>query len=233
MQPDDTKARLEIEGRDALQCQFNPAEISISKQTSWEASDSTGVNAPKLEFKTGRSGTLKTTLTFDTTAEGESVTASTDALLAAMQIDKQLSDSDSKRNKGRPPWVQLRWGQLKSFKAVLESVSVKFTYFAQDGTPLRAKCDVTLKQLDDEDEAALPLQNPTSHTPYPHTVHRVQPGETLDRIAARHYGDATRWRLIARANDVLDPLLVEPGTPLTIGWIGDHQHSTGADFGPH
>jgi nucleoid-associated protein YgaU len=80
--------------------------------------------------------------------------------------------------------------------------------------PLRAKADLTLKQWDDE--AVLPLQNPTSHTPEVHAVHRVVRGETLDRIAAAHYADSTRWRLIAEANAVVDPLEVAAGTLLVI-----------------
>jgi len=59
-------------------------------------------------------------------------------------------------------------------------------------------------------------QNPTSGTPRPHRVHRVQPGETLDRIAAAHLGDATSWRVIAQANGIEDPLAVKPGTLLAI-----------------
>jgi len=47
-------------------------------------------------------------------------------------------------------------------------------------------------------------------------VHRVQPGDTLDRISARYYGDSTRWRLLANANGLEDPLAVRPGALLTI-----------------
>ena len=47
------------------------------------------------------------------------------------------------------------------------------------------------------ESAAFGPQNPTSGTPDPHRVHRVQPGETLDRISAKYYGDSTRWRAIA------------------------------------
>ena len=95
-----------------------------------------------------------------------------------------------------------------------ERLTVTFVYFAADGTPLRAKVDLALKQYDDE--TVLPLQNPTSHTPSLQTVHRLSYGETLDRLAAKHYADATRWRLIAEANDIVDPLALAPGTLLLI-----------------
>jgi nucleoid-associated protein YgaU len=96
----------------------------------------------------------------------------------------------------------------------VERLQIKFTYFASSGMPLRAKADLALKQYKDEGER--PLQNPTSYTPTLHTVHRVVHGETLDRIAATHYADATRWRLIAEANAVVDPLAIAPGTLLVI-----------------
>ena len=91
---------------------------------------------------------------------------------------------------------------------------MRFTYFASSGMPLRAKADMTLKQYTDEDFK--PLQNPTSHTPTLHTVHRVVHGETLDRIAAAYYADPFNWRLIAEANDIIDPLDIAPGTVLVV-----------------
>jgi nucleoid-associated protein YgaU len=47
-------------------------------------------------------------------------------------------------------------------------------------------------------------------------VHRLTHGETLDRLAARHYADSTRWRLIAEANNIVDPLNLEPGRLMII-----------------
>jgi nucleoid-associated protein YgaU len=67
---------------------------------------------------------------------------------------------------------------------------------------------------------AFTKQNPTSGTPEPHRVHRVQPGETLDRISARYYGDSTRWRLLADANGVEDPLSIRPGSLLSVPLLG-------------
>ena len=77
-------------------------------------------------------------------------------------------------------------------------------FFAADGRPLRAKADISLKQWDDDEKH--PLQNPPSHTDSLHSIHSVLPGQTLDRIASRFYGDPARWRLIAEHNDVENPL---------------------------
>ena len=97
-------------------------------------------------------------------------------------------------------------------------MQIRFTYFASDGMPLRAKVDVALKQW--KDEAQHPLQNPTSSTPAVHTVHPLMPGETLDRVATLHYGDPTRWRLIAEANGIVDPFDLPTGSTLIVPELG-------------
>jgi nucleoid-associated protein YgaU len=80
--------------------------------------------------------------------------------------------------------------------------------------PLRAKLGLSLTQF--EQDLAFAPQNPTSGTPRPHRVHRVQPGETLDRIAAMHYGVSNDWRAIAEANAIEDPMALRPGVLLSI-----------------
>jgi predicted Zn-dependent protease len=135
-------------------------------------------------------------------------------LLGLMEVEPSLAGANPASGNVRPQWVKFHWGDLHSFKAVITSLDLTFVYFAADGTPLRARADVVLTQF--EQEMAFGPQNPTSGTPRPHRVHRVSPGETLDRIAARHYGDATRWRDIAAANRIEDPLALRPGSVLAI-----------------
>jgi hypothetical protein len=208
------KAYLRSEKGDKIHCLFNPSELTITKANSWNAAESKGRNAPEMRFQGGQPGTLALALTLDTTSTGEDVTTYTSALLDLMKVDADLAGSDRQSNKARPPWVEFHWGKLHSFKAIIERLQVRFTYFASSGMPLRAKADLALKQY--RDEAERPLQNPTSHTPALHTMHRVVHGETLDRIAAAHYADPFRWRLIAEANAVMDPLDIAPGTLLMI-----------------
>ncbi len=208
-------ATLRTETGQTIEFQFNPAELTIAKTATWQASAAKGGNAPKLHFQGGQSGTLSLSITLDATTTGESVTEMTDRILALVQVDPSVPGDDPQRQSGRPPWVEFHWGRLHApFRAVVERLQIKYTYFSATGVPLRAKVDLGLKQYDDE--AVKPRQNPTSYTPAPHTVHRLLPGETLDRVAARHYGDPTKWRILARANGIDDPLWLEPGTALTV-----------------
>jgi LysM repeat protein len=208
------KAYLEPETGGRIECLFNPSELKLSKANKWEPPDATGKNAQSLRFSQGQSGKLSMTLTLDTTATGEPVTRHTGKLLKLMQVDPGLPGSDEARNKGRPPWVRFHWGDFHSFKAVVEKLDLTFTYFASNGDPLRAKASVTLTQY--EDDETWPPQNPTSGTPLPHRIHQVQPGETIDRIAAQHLGDPTQWRGLAEANRLDDPLALAPGQALVI-----------------
>jgi hypothetical protein len=209
------KAFLLLETGTRLPCLFNPSELRVRQSNRWTGNPLPGRGAPSLRFAGVESGWLAVTLFFDTTSTGNSVTEHTAPLLAAMQPDPSLPGSDPQSGNVRPPWVVFHWGRkLRSFKAVVRTVDLRFTYFGADGTPLRALAAVELAQFVEDD--AFAKQNPTSGTPEPHKVHRVAPGETLDRIAAAHYGDPTRWRAIAEANGVDDPLTVAPGRLLAI-----------------
>ena len=209
------KAFLEIEGSgDHLPCLFNPNELALNRSNGWAADAMPGKGVSTLRYTGASSGQLAVRLFFDTTAEGEAVTKYTGKILKLMEIDESLPGTDEQTNNARPPWVRFHWGDLHSFKAVISALELTFVYFSSTGMPLRARMDLVLTQYDKE--MAFGPQNPTSGTPRPHRVHRVQPGETLDRIAGIHYGDPTRWRAIAVANGVEDPLALRPGGLLSI-----------------
>ncbi len=209
------KAFLEIEGSTTrLPCMFNPAELSVSRTNNWDGQPVPGKGVPQVHYRGAASGSMSLSLTFDTTDTGEAVTTYTGKVLGLMDIDPALPNTDEASNNARPPYVVFHWGNLHSFKAVVTSLQLSFTYFSSSGVPLRAKVSLGLLQFA-EDRAFGP-QNPTSGTPQPHRVHRVQPGETLDRISARYYGDATRWRQIAAANAITDPLAIRVGSLLSI-----------------
>ena len=209
------KAFLEIEGSTTtIPCMFNPAELAVSRSNSWAGTSIAGKGVPQIKYLGAASGAMALHLTFDTTDTGEAVTKHTGKVLTLMDVDQSLPGTDAQTNNARPPYVIFHWGNLHSFKAVVSNLSLRFTYFSSTGVPLRAQVDLLLTQF--AESAAFGPQNPTSGTPDPHRVHRVQPGETLDRISAKYYGDSTRWRAIAQANGVVDPLALRTGSLLSI-----------------
>jgi hypothetical protein len=208
------KAFLEIETGGRIDCLFNPAQLSLTKANNWVADLVPGRAAPNLYFTGGLGGTLATALAFDTTATGAAVTDHTGKLLKLMAVDQKLPGYDNATGRGRPPWVKFHWGDFHSFAGVIADLHIDFTFFSANGTPLRAKAALVLRQYSEEGDYG--PQNPTSGTPEPERVHRVRSGETLDRIAAAYYGDSGRWRAVAAANQIEDPLNLSPGTVLAI-----------------
>ena len=194
---------------------FNPAKFSFSQANRWDSDQIPGKATPTMRYVGGGGGSFSLSLVFDTTAQGTSVTAYTNKLLKLMDVDTSLAGYDASRSNGRPPWVKFHWGtDLHSFKAVVKNIQVGFTYFSSDGLPLRATVEMSLEQY--EPDANWGPQNPTSGTPRPNRTHQIEVGDTLDRIAARYYGDATQWRAIADANAIGDPLDLTPGRLLAI-----------------
>jgi LysM repeat protein len=209
------KAFLETETGTNIPCMFNPAKFSYTLSNQWQADTVPGRAAPELRFAGGGAGSFDLSLVFDTTNDGTAVTTHTDKIVALMKIDTTLTGYDATRNNGRPPWVRFHWGtQLHSFRAVVSSVSVTYTYFSSDGLPLRANVEMSLRQY--EPTPNWGPQNPTSGTPKPGRTHQVQVGDTLDRIAGRYYGDSTKWRLLADTNGLRDPLDLKPGSIIGI-----------------
>lgn len=208
------KAFLEIEGGTRVPCLFNPETITVGRNNLWSADPMPGKGVPNLRFAGGDSGWMHLDLVFDTTDAGTSVSTYTGKIMGLMDIDPNLPGTDENTNNARPPTVTFHWADLHSFPAVVTGLQIAFTYFSSGGTPLRATVNLDLRQF--APDKAFGPQNPTSGTPRPHRVHRVQPGETLDRISARYYGDATRWRMLAAANNIEDPLAVPAGTLLAV-----------------
>ena len=159
------KAFLATEKGDNIPCLFNPTELSFSRSNSWQAPDMPGKGVPTFNYSGANSGSMTLRLFFDTTDDGSPVTNYTDQLLSLMEIDTSLPGSNENTNNARPPWVQFNWGSMHSFKAVVASASVSFTYFSNQGVPLRADVDLTLTQY--EDGKVFGPQNPTSGTPAP------------------------------------------------------------------
>lgn len=212
--PSSQKAFLETEDGTKVPCLFNPAQLKITRSNTWAGSAQPGRGVTRLRYTGANAGVLRVDLFFDTTDTGTDVSAHTGKIVALMEVDPALPGTDETKHSARPPYVTFHWGDLHSFKAVIAHLDLTFTYFSSTGTPLRATMGLVLRQY--EESQAFGKQNPTSGTPRPHRVHRVQAGETLDRISAQYYGDSTKWRLLASANAIADPLALRPGSMLTI-----------------
>lgn len=215
-----------------VECLFNPEELSTSKGANYAEITIPGLDAPLLQFVGGESEQMTLDLFFDATdpdhfaqsldgdIEERGVTVLTDRFFDLVKMSGEAH---------APPRLLFQWGEdfpgttnssapderedRNAFPCVIENVEQTFTYFHRDGTPLRARLSVTLREyrpLQRQIEQ-LNLQS-ADHT----RSHTVRAGETLPQIAHRAYGAPEKWRVIAESNDLMDARDLQPGTTLVL-----------------
>lgn len=193
-----------------VEFQFNPREYSISKSASWESKPAKGAKKAAMpEFKGSEARSMTVEVFLDRTdREDGDVAADIDTLFSCCVPEEQTVG----KNKPSPPFVQFVWGKTTSFTAFVKQVSVKYTLFRPDGSPIRATASLTLQEIPREPGN----QNPTSGSPSSRRSHQLLDGESLASVAYREYGDPTRWRVLAEANGIDDPFRVAAGTTLLV-----------------
>lgn len=200
------KARLEIDGGDSIECAFNPQSYTVSKSNVWTYTPTQGRDLPDPEFGGGMPMSYRLALLLDASLQGPDASIKADAnkLMQAMH-----------GNGSAPKFITFSWGSVKLPKAAPMSLSIQYAMFHPNGEPVRAFVDLELSQA----EATSPVgqaQNPTTRGTPGLRSHVVQAGDSLHSIAYESYRDPTRWRAIAEANQIDDPLRVRRGTSLTI-----------------
>jgi hypothetical protein len=196
-----------------INCMFNPFEYTVSKTNSYGEEARNQSDSPSVNFKKAGPQTLKLALVFDTYETGADVSLETSRLWNFMSPTEAVTADNT--DKKEPPRVAFEWGVFR-FAAVITNMTHKFTLFKKDGTPVRAKVDITFTQYNDIDDYKNRPQNPTSGGGPIMQTWQVIRGDRLDNIAANVYGDATKWRLIAEYNQMDNPLVLRPGQFITI-----------------
>ncbi len=194
-----------------LECMFNPKEITITKSSKWKRTPnkrSRGSSEPEFVGTGPRS--MKMELLFDDTGSGGGKDMS-EPVEKLLEWTSPTEESVS-NNKPQPPLVILHWGNKSYFEVYVKQVTAKFVLFDEQGTPIRAKVNVTFEETPEAAEG----QNPTSGGRPGRRTHLVTTGETLPSIAYAEYQRADRWRAIAIENGIDDPFRLRPGTSLLI-----------------
>lgn len=214
-----TKAELAIDGGETIPVLFNPTEYTITKSNNWTFDPVQGQSLPPPEFGGGQPREISLSLLLDNSLLDGSRTVKqiSDKLFRMMEVGDGRPPGGTR---SAPPFVTFRWGAVDTFKAVCTSLTVAYQLFEPNGEPIRASVQLQLKQAAQASTASAASanrpQNPTTRAIAGQGVHTVCDGDSLPSIAYRAYGDATRWRVIAEANDVDDPLRLRRGTPLVL-----------------
>src|SRR4030095_9737486 len=95
----------------------------------------------------------------------------------------------------------------------LVKATQKFIMFTDDGTPVRARLNVTFNEFVDAEQEAKRANLLTADFT---KAHQVVEGETLGGVAGDYYDNAQAWRAIAIANRIDDPRTLKVGATLKI-----------------
>jgi hypothetical protein len=206
------KAKLRVEGGPTIPVLFNPREYTIAKTNNWTFKPVTGATMPPAQFGGGMPRTLNLNgLLLDASLAGPGGTIRP---LVEQLFELTKAGGSGGGANSVPPFVTFAWGAVTTFKAVVTQLSVAYKLFQPNGEPIRA--EVTMALTEAEQSEVAPSQNPTTKALAGLGVHTVKDGDTLQSIAYRTYGDATRWRAIADANDIDNPLHLRRGRSLVL-----------------
>lgn len=223
-------ARGKILSKESFHVLFNPSEISYSKSVKWEsapvADKGWASQAMRQDFQSSEPETLSITLFFDTyesrqssggirafvvpTNPFTSAPQATDVKVHTEQVAELARISPALH---RPPRCELWWGKFRLFVGVLTSLDQTFTLFMPDGTPVRAELSCTFTEFNTLVRNIRTRELQSSDVAKTVVMQRT---DTLQSIAAAEYNDASLWRHIAKANGIINPRTVKPGTRLII-----------------
>jgi nucleoid-associated protein YgaU len=182
---------------------FNPPEYQLQVTNQFAEVGIPGLGSSLLQFVRGSARTLTMELFFDTTDLGIDVRLYTGLVLNLTSLNSETH---------APPRLLFIWGSL-IFPCVLESVTQTFDFFNTLGMPLRARLNVTLKGHDTLEDLLGSHQLLSADRTKQWIFKK---GDTLQKIAAQEYGDSNKWRPIAEANGIDNPLTIPVGRALKV-----------------
>jgi hypothetical protein len=140
------KAQLISDESETIEFMFNPTELTFeySVNVNSEAGARTTSGLPKVSFAYRDPCTLSiSNIIFDTYEAGTSVLDYINKLKKAVQFSSQGKGSEK-----RPPFYIFAWGQQQYIRCFVTRLSYRLTRFLSDGTPVQARVDLTLTEID-------------------------------------------------------------------------------------
>lgn len=219
---------------DRLGCLLNPESLQLSRTAGIRSRrgatgmlTSTAATDDPLLYVGGGHTELVLDLLFDIGIAGSTIRTTDVRELTHPLWD--LAESNPQQAGSPPPVVRFLWGKSWNIPGVVTAVAERLEQFAADGSPARSWLRMRFVRVDEPNagDAAAPqasaLAAAAAAGPDSELVHQViggggdaGSGERLEDVAFLYYGDPSAWRLIAEANDIVDPTQIEPGTVLRI-----------------
>jgi hypothetical protein len=213
---------------DQVEVLFNPNEYTLNKDNNFAQAVVPGLSIPLLQFVNGNMRTLEMELIFDSLEQHRHSSrvinsASSDVRKLTQKVVDLMAINPATH---APPVVLFTWGGLK-FTGVLSKVNQRFTMFLENGTPIRARLQVTFQEWKSALQESKEVRRQTADFT---RLYRLAQGQTLSQVAAIFYGDPALWRPIAIANRIDDPRRLAVALQVTIPKLPFRDPATGLLF---
>jgi nucleoid-associated protein YgaU len=210
---------------DKIPVMFNPTEYTLAQDINYAKAAVPGLSQPILQFVNGNVPILDMELFLDTNEaaqiNGKTVAAAgSDVRTLAQQITNLMSIDSTTH---APPVVVFTWSSL-SFTCVLARCAQKFVMFLGDGTPVRARLQVSFQGYNSASTESKEVKRQTADYSKTWTVSQ---GDTLSRIAGIVYGNPALWRPIGMSNSLDDSIELVLGQQLLVPQLPYQDPRTG------
>jgi hypothetical protein len=217
------KSAAPISGTE-IEVQFNPQSLKLALANKVEGGDTRGRQNRQYLGKT--STTLSFDLHFDTADEG-TTDAPVSVRTRTAAVERFVLPKGQGNQKQAPPKVRFHWDKLV-IDGIIEDVTIDFDLFAANGTPLRAKMGVSIKEQDSKYELLQsgPGANQAGNAPpsgaggngpgssgsrFTDSSAAALDGESVADFTARMGLDPAAWRGIAGNLDASSSLSLQAG----------------------
>src|ERR1700733_10092527 len=191
---------------------FNPTEYTVAQDINYAKAAIPGLSQPILQFVNGNVPTLEMELFLDTNEQvqinGRTVAAAGSDVRTFTQQITTLMTIDSTTH--APPVIVFTWSSL-SFTCVLARTTQKFVMFLGDGTPVRARLQVSFQGYNNASTESKEIKRQTADYSKNWIVAQ---GDTLSKIAGVVYGNPALWRPIGLNNGLDDSIVLTVGQQL-------------------
>jgi len=191
--------------------QYNPKELKFGRSVSWKKKENIGSDGVPLEYEKGDPNVLNMELFFDTTHESSTVDVRTTWVNGLLQFTQADYTPSGTQSTTRPKVLEFIWSGFR-YKGVIEKIDVQYLMFASDGTPVRAKVSVAMKEW--KDDYSWGGGGASAHQLPDLALIATKAGDTAASVAQENNADI---RQICEENGISDPTAELPqGTELAI-----------------
>lgn len=190
---------------------FNPAEYNDTINVKWGRYRQPSTNGGRPQYQGVDPATIKVDILLDAFSVPPSM-----PMVTIMQLKMLTVPVPGSGDTGvpSPAIVTFGWGtNIIMAQAYITNLVIKYQRFLL-GEPVRATATVTLASV--PPPSPFPPTNPSSGGLARRRSHTVLEGDTLASIAYKAYKNPNRWRALAIANGIDDPMRLKPGTVLEV-----------------